>query len=101
LCFLAGLAGDYVEAILGDKVVSPDDALSQCTDRLTTGHQPHWAATDIWFKRVLAPPPHPLGTDAGTSDFCRIALAVLAPMVESLVQHSAEAWLRDSGTAAP
>ena len=93
LCFLPNLSLEFVELITGERAREPDDALEKCNRDLANIFTPRWEANDAWFGRLLAPPPHCLGERAETSEFCRIALAVLEPMARTLRKADAEQWL--------
>ncbi len=93
LCFLPSISQEYVDLITGENAKEPDEALAKCNGKLANEFQPRWETKDLWFRRLLAPPPYCLGEQAATSEFCRIAEAVLEPMARLLVEQDAEAWL--------
>jgi exodeoxyribonuclease V gamma subunit len=100
LCFLPNLSREYVDMIDGEKPRDPDEALARCNDSLADSFRPRWAARDEWFIRVLQPGPHPLGDRAETSEFCRLAVAILAPMERTLAPVDAGQWLQQPADGA-
>ncbi len=99
LCFLPNLSLEFVELVTGDKAREPDEALARCNSNLANDFTPRWEAKDAWFKRLLAPAPHALGVRAETSEFCRLAGAILEPMMDSLAAVDARHWLNQPGPA--
>ena len=97
LCFLPGAAGEFVELVDGEKGLDPDAALAKCNARLANDFSPPWEVRDVWFRRVLAPMPEPLGSHAETSGFCRAAMAILGPMQRRLAPVDADDWLAGAG----
>jgi exodeoxyribonuclease V gamma subunit len=98
LCFLPGTAGDFVELVDGDRGLDPDEALAKCNAHLAREFNPPWEVRDVWFRRVLAPMPEPLGARAETSEFCRVASEVVRPMTLCLAPvDDVDAWLAGAG----
>lgn len=93
LCFLPNLSLEYVTLLGGARPKTPDDALASLNGKLTNDFQPRWEARDTWFRHVLDPAGPPLGGSAATSEFCRLASAVLAPMDQTLTVQDIGRWL--------
>ncbi|MCP5178939.1 MAG: exodeoxyribonuclease V subunit gamma [Pseudomonadales bacterium] len=95
LCFLPRLGMRYVEKLKPGDVSSAVKALASCNNALD-GFNGSWTdLQDPWFAPLLAPEPHYLGIDPDTSEFCRLATAILAPLVASLQPVPVATWLAE------
>ena len=92
LMFLPALGEEFVKYLCAKTPLTTDAALDKCNKRLNNDYSSTWPKNDAWFAPILADDPHPLGDDATTSEFCRIAQEVIAPMVNSLEIADRKTW---------